>query len=132
MISIRPALLGKFGVVPVIEMYRQAVIRCQKAKLWQAAREWAERGISVYGDQAARPEVVEDLRKRIAYATAKIEDEERPTPRRPRGAIVAMGRDGSDVETLVRVSCGTSFERQRAGDRKPKHCPNCRGLSSLQ
>jgi hypothetical protein len=55
MITIRPALLDKFGVIPVIEMYRQAVIRCQKAKLWQAAREWAERGIAVYSDKAARP-----------------------------------------------------------------------------
>jgi hypothetical protein len=32
MSSIRPALIERFGVVPVVEMYRQAAIRCQKAR----------------------------------------------------------------------------------------------------
>ena len=75
MVTIRPALFDKFGVVPVIDTYRQAVIRCQKAKDWTTMREWAERGITVYGQNAARPEVVEDLHKRLAYAMAKIEAE---------------------------------------------------------
>jgi hypothetical protein len=70
--TIRHALLEKFGIVPVIELYRQAAIRCQKAKAWESARIWAERGLSVYGDQCARPEVVEDLHKRVAYAEAKL------------------------------------------------------------
>src|SRR5262249_37504514 len=49
MSSIRPALLEKFGAVPVIEMYRQAVIRAQTEKLWESARQWAGGGINVEG-----------------------------------------------------------------------------------
>jgi hypothetical protein len=127
---IRPALLEKFSAVPVIEMYRQAVIRAQKAKLWESARDWAERGITVYGDSAARPEVVEDLRKRIAYATAKIEAAQRPRPQRPRRATVETAHRATEVETLVCASCGTTFERLRSRGRKPKTCPACRGISS--
>jgi hypothetical protein len=130
MVTIRPALLDKFGVIPVIAMYRQAVIRFQKAKLWQAAREWAERGIAVYGDQAARPEVVEELHKRSVYAMAKIEADQRPKPRKPRGASVVTATRTPDVETLVCVSCGSGFTRVRARGRKPKICPTCRRLST--
>jgi hypothetical protein len=79
--TIRPALVAKFGGVPVIEMYQQATIRCAKAKRWQDARQWAERGIGVYGDEALRPEVVDDLRKRREHATAKLEKAAQPRPR---------------------------------------------------
>ncbi len=125
---IRPALLDKFGVVPVIEMYRQAVIRSQKAKLWQSAREWAERGIVIYGNQAARPEVVDDLHKRFVYAAAKLEAASRPRASRPRQTTVAH-LAVPQVETLVCGSCGMSFERERTRGRKPKTCPTCRGLT---
>jgi hypothetical protein len=128
--TIRPALLQKFGAVPVLEMYRQAVIRAQKAKLWETAREWAERGVAVYGDSPARPEVVEDLRKRIAYAAAKIEAAQRPRPQRPRRATVETAHQAPEVETLVCASCGATFERMRTRGRKPKTCPACRGISS--
>lgn len=130
MVTIRPALLEKFGAIPVIEMYRQAVIRCQKAKLWEAAREWAERGVAIYGDRAARPEVVADLHKRIAYATTKIEIAQRPRPRKPRSVTVATPSTVAEVETLVCASCGESFERARTRGRKPKKCPACRGASA--
>lgn len=70
---IRPALIKEFGTLPIIPMYRQASIRWQKAKGWQAAREWAERGIAFYGTDA-RPDIVEDLRKRSANAQAKMEE----------------------------------------------------------
>lgn len=126
---IRPALFDKFGAVPVIEMYRQAVVRCQKAKQWQAARAWAERGIAVYADQAARPEVVEDLHKRVAYAAAKIEAAERPKERKPRGSTIAATKT-PEIETLICESCGASFERERTRGRKPKSCPVCRGLTT--
>jgi hypothetical protein len=69
---IRPALLEKFGQVPVVDMFRQATIRCQKAHDWPAATRWAERGLGFYGTEAARPEAVEDLRKRLAHAQAKM------------------------------------------------------------
>jgi hypothetical protein len=125
--AIRPALLDKFGAVPVIEMYRQAVIRCQKAKQWHAAQTWAERGIVVYGDRAARPEFVDDLHKRVAYAAAKIEAAERPKSRKPRGTTVAAPAVPV-LEALVCESCGASFERERTRGRKPKTCSVCRGL----
>ncbi len=73
MAAIRPALLEKFGRVPVIDMYRQAAIRCQKARDWQGVRRWAQRGVEIYGSDAARPEVVDDLEKRKAYASTKLE-----------------------------------------------------------
>jgi hypothetical protein len=79
--TIRPALVAKFEAVPVIEMYKQATIRCAKAKRWLDARQWAERGIAVYSDEAARPEVVDDLRKRLEHATAKLEEAAHPKPR---------------------------------------------------
>lgn len=72
MASIRQALVDKFGCVPVIEMYRQAAIRCQKAHDWPRVRSWAQRGLTVYGTQAARPEALEDLLKRLAHAEAKL------------------------------------------------------------
>jgi hypothetical protein len=126
MLTIRPALLAKFDVIPVIEMYRQAVIRCQKAKQWEAAREWAERGVELYADQAARPEVVEDLHKRIAYATEKLEAATRPKPQRPRTSTATVSASASKTETLVCTVCSASFERVRTRGRKPHTCPACR------
>ncbi|MDX6453819.1 MAG: hypothetical protein QOH16_3868 [Gaiellaceae bacterium] len=126
MVTIRPALLTKFEVIPVVEMYRQAVIRCQKAKQWEAAREWAERGVELYADQAARPEVVEDLHKRIAYATEKLEAATRPKPQRPRRSTVSVAASASTTETLVCTVCRASFERVRTRGRKPHTCPTCR------
>jgi hypothetical protein len=126
MVMIRPALLAKFDVIPVVEMYRQAVIRCQKAKQWEAACEWAERGVGLYGDQAARPEVVEDLHKRIAYAAEKLEAATRPKPQRPRTSTVTVYATGSKTETLICTVCSASFERVRTRGRKPLACPACR------
>lgn len=127
--TIRPALVDKFGVVPVIELYRQAAIRCQKAKAWELARVWAERGLSVYGDECARPEVVDDLRKRLAYAGAKIEALANPRPRKPRGTAITVPREPI-VEELVCDSCGQAFSRTRVRGRKPKLCPTCRGIEA--
>jgi hypothetical protein len=124
---LRPALVSKFGVVPVIELYRQAAIRCQKAKRWEAAREWAQRGLDIYGEQAARPEVVEDLHKRFAHATAKIEAASQRRERTPRAVTVTTARHLPEIETLVCSSCGNGFERERTRGRKPKLCPVCRG-----
>lgn len=71
--GIRDALFSKFGKVPVLDTYRQAAIRCQKAKDWSTMLAWAERGRSVYGENAARQEAVDDLTKRCAYARAKLD-----------------------------------------------------------
>jgi hypothetical protein len=88
-----------------------------------------ERGIAVYADQAARPEVVDDLHMRVAYAAAKIEAAERPKVRKPRGSNVAAIQ-APVLETLICESCGASFEPERTRGRKPKACPVCRGLTS--
>jgi hypothetical protein len=71
--EIRPALFGKFGRMPVLDTYRQAAIRAQKAKDWPAVQRWAQRGIDLYGNDAARPEAVDDLHKRVAYARGRLE-----------------------------------------------------------
>ncbi|MGH3327671.1 MAG: hypothetical protein ACRDPT_07765, partial [Streptomycetales bacterium] len=70
--AIRDALLTKFGKVPLLQTYTQMAIRQQKAKDWAAAIRWAERGLSLYGEHAARPEAVEDLRKRITACRKKL------------------------------------------------------------
>jgi tetratricopeptide (TPR) repeat protein len=70
--GIRGALLAKFGMVPLLETYRQMAIRQQKAKNWAEALRWANRGLEVYGNQAYRPEVVDDLKKRAAAYCARI------------------------------------------------------------
>lgn len=60
-------------------------------------RDWAERGISVYGQQASRPEAVEDLHERLDYGTAKIDlARRRPSGsrRRPSAGRVADTRSG--------------------------------------
>ncbi len=122
--TIRPALVAKFEALPVIAMYKQAAIRCAKAKRWLDARQWAERGIAVYGDEAARPEVVDDLRKRLEHASAKLEEAAHPKPRRPRKTPITIAT--TELETLVCTACGASFQRVRSRGRKPKLCPNCR------
>jgi rubrerythrin len=129
MVTIRHALFKKFGQVPVIETYRQAVIRCQKAKDWAMMREWAEHGISVYGEHAARPEAVEDLHKRLAYALAKIDAATNPKPQRKTQARAATAAVAV-VETLICTECGATFERMRTRGRKPHTCPTCRGVSA--
>jgi hypothetical protein len=70
--GIRRALFEKFGKVPVLDTYRQAAIRCQKVRDWTAMLVWAERGLTVYGDHAARQEAIDDLEKRRGYAATKL------------------------------------------------------------
>ena len=124
--SIRPALLERFGAVPVIEVYRQAAIRWGKARHWLAVREWAERGITVYGHEAARPEVVDDLHKRVAHAIAKIDEADKPKPRKRRAAVETSA-SAAVFESLVCAGCGQTFQRKRSRGRKPLLCPACRG-----
>lgn len=101
--TIRPALLSKFGVIPLIDMYRQAAVRCQKARDWEPVRVWAERGLTVYGADAARPEAVADLHKRREYANAKIEAGAMPRTRGPAEVVVAATSPqiSDEIETLV-------------------------------
>lgn len=122
---IRPALVEKFGCVPIVEMYRQAAIRCQKARDWPAVTTWTERGLAFYGADAARPEVVDDLRKRLAHAQAKMASPAARAARRK--PTVRRTTVEPTIETLVCVACGSSFKRPRTRGRKPHRCPTCRG-----
>jgi hypothetical protein len=83
MAVIRAALVTKFGPVPVIDLYRQAAIRCQKARDWDRMRTWADRGLAVYRSHAARPEAVADLHKRLALANWKLAEPTKPSASRP-------------------------------------------------
>ena len=70
--GIRSACMAYWGKVAVTDLYKQMAIRQQKAHDYGKALWWAERGIAFYGNDAARPEVVEDLRKRAASYRAKL------------------------------------------------------------
>ena len=127
MVSIRPALVAKFGKVPLLGFYRQAVIRCQKSKDWESARRWAELGLIAYGDAAAADaEHVEDLRKRVAYAIGKLDP---PIPKRRAASNPSGAAPEAVIEVLVCATCGRAFERTRMRGRKPHECPGCRGVA---
>jgi hypothetical protein len=118
--GIRDALLAKFGAVPVLEVYRQMTIRQQKARNWSQAIWWAQRGLTLYGERAARPEAVEDLRKRLTAYQAKLAaPSSGPPPARaqPRPAPISM------IEVLVCTSCGDTFEHTASRGRKPSTAP---------
>jgi DNA-directed RNA polymerase subunit RPC12/RpoP len=118
--GIRAAFVAKWGHIPVLETYRQMAIRQQKAKNFERALWWAERGLVLYAGDCARPEAVEDLRRRADSYKAKLN----PQPRPPRPKIERP--EQSQVEVLTCASCGQAFQRTRARGRKPLHCPQCR------
>lgn len=70
--EIVPALVAKFGAVPLLDTYRQAAIRHQKAKDFEKALWWTERGITFYGDRPAKPEMPQDLQRRAAKYRSKL------------------------------------------------------------
>ena len=122
--AIAPALVEVFGGIPLLELYKQAVIRRQKAHDWARAVEWAERGIATYADHALNPADVEDLRVRLNKALAKLE--QAATPRQPRTPRAkATDERPPAIETLVCQNCGRTWERQRVRGRKPHYCPDC-------
>ena len=122
MAAIRPALLNTFGGLPLLETYRQAAIRHQKAHDWHTALRWAELGVATYGTDALRSEFPDDL---VGRAMAYREKLDSP-PSRTRPPRVDRPLDPSSVETLICRSCGKSFERLRSRGRKPHQCPDCR------
>jgi hypothetical protein len=121
--AIRSTLIAKFGAMPVVDMYRQAAIRCQKARDWDRMRHWTLRGLAVYGSECARQEAVADLQKRLAYAEAKLAA---PVAVRRRREPASHADSAVVSEQLVCSHCGESFERIRSRGRKPLHCPACR------
>jgi hypothetical protein len=71
--ALRRAFIAKWGVVPVLTTYRQMCVRELKAHKVAEALWWAERGIAVYGSDAARAEAVEDLKERAAEYRSKVQ-----------------------------------------------------------
>jgi hypothetical protein len=122
--GIRAAFLAKFGKIPVLETYRQMAIRQQKIKDWQQAIWWVERGLTLYGEYAARPESVDDLRKRLAAYQAKMAAPAK-SAREPQPKPQAAPADQT-IEVLICGTCGASFDRVVIRGRKPKNCPGCR------
>lgn len=133
------AFMAKSGKVPLLETYRQMAIRQQKMKDWEACRWWTERGLALYGNNAAREEAVEDLLKRRNRALAKLEAPVKAAKPKTSGstipAVVAEGPAGGttraprvdgDIEVLVCATCEGSFERVKVRGRKPLLCPGCR------
>jgi hypothetical protein len=118
--SIRAAFMAKWGQVPVLELYRQMAIRQQKARDFEKALWWAERGIAIYGTDYARLEAVEDLQKRADHFRGKLNPQPRPFRPRP------VRSDQAEIEVLICGACGRQFERIRLRGRKPHHCPECR------
>ncbi len=117
--TIREAFMAKWGEIPWLPTYKQMCIRLAKAKRFEEAIRWAERGLAIYGENAARPDAVEDLRRRLGAYRAKLAPpESRHARRKPPGA--------PEMETLTCASCGREFQRLRKPGRKPTRCPNCR------
>lgn len=71
---IRSALVDKLGKVPMLETYRQMCIRQHKAQDWEAGLRWAERGLALYGSEAANGEWVTDLATRAMKFREKLAD----------------------------------------------------------
>jgi hypothetical protein len=118
--GIRAAFMAKWGQVPVLELYRQMAIRQQKAKNFEQALWWAERGIAIYGTDCARPEAVQDLQKRADSFRGKLNPQPRPSRPQP------VRSEQSEIELLVCGACGREFQRIRVRGRKPLNCPECR------
>lgn len=129
------AFRAKWGKVPLLETYKQMAIRQTKAKDWNACVWWVERGLSLYGGDAARGDSVEDLERRRVRALGKLQSPEpkkRATPlaafSMPVGlvAVPLPPPGGVEIETLTCMSCSRPFERPKVRGRKPTECPMCR------
>jgi hypothetical protein len=127
------------GKIPLLDTYRQMAIRQQKRKDWLACKWWAERGLALYRQRAAREGAVEDLIKRRNRAVEKLEaaatQVRQARPESTHRAVVtrtpSAGRAGTtapdaEFEVLVCQKCGSRFERMRVRGRKPILCQRCR------
>jgi len=70
--AIRPALIRDGGGIPMLPLYRQMAIMKAKAKDYDGAVRWCERGLEVYGNDALRQEDVQDLKQRLARLNQKL------------------------------------------------------------
>jgi hypothetical protein len=70
--AICEAFVGKWGTIPRLTTYKQMCIRLAKAKDYEAALWWAERGLALYGERGARDDAVADLQKRADTFRARL------------------------------------------------------------
>jgi hypothetical protein len=77
--TICEAFLAKFGKVPVLDTYKQMAVRQQKLRDWDACIWWADRGLALYGGNAARQDAVDDLLTRRNRAMSKLKAKPTPT-----------------------------------------------------
>lgn len=66
------AFIAKWGRIPWLETYKQMCIRLAKAERIDEALRWAERGVTLYGANAARQDAVEDLLMRAKKYRATL------------------------------------------------------------
>ncbi len=126
--GMRQILIDKFGSLPRLETYKQSVIRHTKAKNYEAAAMWADRGVEMYGDNAFKEEWVADLEKRSAQAHERLEKASAPkAARTPKAAGESTESVAALTEVLNCQTCGKDFERVRTRGRKPHECPECIG-----
>lgn len=119
--AIRAACMKKWSKVPWLDTYRQMCIRQAKARHFDEALRWAERGLAIYGLDAARIEAVTDLTTRAASYRARLAP---PAPR-----VLPPARapaSPAQPELLTCTTCGQRFERMPARGRKPTRCLKCR------
>lgn len=117
--TIGAAFVAKWGQIPWLHTYKQMCIRLAKAQDFERALWWAERGLALYGENAARRDAVEDLQKRADTYRAKL------TSPKPRSAG-PRGPKEPEMETLTCANCGRAFQRLGKRGRKPTLCPDCR------
>jgi hypothetical protein len=118
--DIRPALYAKFGCIPLLDTYRQMAIRQQKTGDYEQALWWTQRGLELYGAEAARADWIEDMQGRAARYWNKAHPSHATEMRRP--SITTP----TSVETLVCATCSRFWERPLTRGRKPHQCPDCR------
>jgi hypothetical protein len=112
-------LVGPAAARALLPMLEARDIRLRTSSLPAFVK---DRTLVLAGDQAVRPEAVEDLRHRVIYATAKLEQSSRPQTRRS----VPVAAGPVRLETLTCADCGRTFERVVTRGRKPRTCPTCR------
>lgn len=70
--TICAAFRAKWGKVPMLETYKQMAVRLTKAKEWERCLWWIDRGLALYGTDAARVDAVEDLQRRRTRVLTKL------------------------------------------------------------
>jgi hypothetical protein len=95
MATMRAVFMSKWGKVPRLDLYRQMAIRQSKAHDWNAALWWSERGLAVYGEDAAREAAVEDLTKRRIHALANQSARAAPESQRISQALLVCVADAA-------------------------------------